>query len=135
MRHAPIVRVEKWRVRHGPMASTTEMGNYGAFMVSYGKDTLGVVVSASWTSDESPSGEAVPWEHVSVSLPHRTPTWEEMCFVKDLFFRDDEVVVQFHPRKKDYVNHHPYCLHLWRFIGGEFPLPDPILVGPKDDPN
>src|SRR5690349_6482303 len=28
------------------------------------------------------------WEHVSISIPSedRCPTWEEMCFVKDLFW-------------------------------------------------
>src|SRR5262245_31661771 len=52
------------------------------------------------------------WEHVSVSCVDRTPTWTEMCFVKDLFWRDDETVVQYHPRKQDYVNHHACCRHL-----------------------
>ena len=54
------------------------------------------------------------WDHVSVSLPHRTPTWEEMCFIKDLFFKDAEVAIQYHPAKAEYVNNHPHCLHLWR---------------------
>jgi hypothetical protein len=65
------------------------------------------------------------WEHVSVSLRNqkRCPTWEEMCAVKDLFFHPDEVVMQLHPAKSDYINNHPYCLHLWRPIGKEIPLP------------
>lgn len=29
------------------------------------------------------------WEHVSVSLRNRCPTWDEMCLVKDIFWRDD----------------------------------------------
>lgn len=68
------------------------------------------------------------WEHVSVSLKDRCPTWEEMCEVKELFFEDDETVVQYHPPKKDYVNIHPYCLHLWRYKAGEFPAPKPSSV-------
>lgn len=73
------------------------------------------------------------WEHVSISLESRTPTWEEMCLVKDLFWRDDEVVLQFHPAKSDYVNCHPYTLHLWRhkFKYDKIPLPPSGLVGPK----
>ncbi len=73
------------------------------------------------------------WEHVSVSIEHETkpPTWKVMCMVKDLFWDDDQVVVQFHPRKKDYVNHHPGCLHLWRCLDREFPTPEPIMVGPR----
>lgn len=63
------------------------------------------------------------WEHVSVSLKKRCPTWEEMCMVKDIFFRDDECVVEFHPPKKDYVDLMPYCLHMWKKIGEEYKLP------------
>ncbi|MGN1303754.1 MAG: hypothetical protein ACI4YB_01835 [Oscillospiraceae bacterium] len=63
------------------------------------------------------------WEHVSVSFPNRTPTWDEMCRVKDIFWNDDECVVQYHPPKSEYVNFHPYCLHLWRKIGEEYPMP------------
>lgn len=68
------------------------------------------------------------WEHVSVSYPRRCPTWDEMCKVKDLFFDKDETVVQFHPKKGEYVNLHPYCLHLWRKQGSEFELPAQRLV-------
>lgn len=52
------------------------------------------------------------WEHVSVSRTDRCPTWKEMCQVKDLFWDDTDCVVQYHPPKSDYVNNHPYCLHL-----------------------
>jgi hypothetical protein len=40
-------------------------------------------------------------------------------------------VVQFHPPKSQYVNCHPYCLHLWRNKNQEVILPPSILVGPK----
>lgn len=73
------------------------------------------------------------WEHVSVSTPDRCPTWEEMCIVKDLFWSEDELVVQFHPRKIDYVNCHPRTLHLWRPTRhkDKMPTPPTHLVGPK----
>ena len=54
------------------------------------------------------------WDHVSVSLKGRCPTWKEMCFIKDIFFEKDEVALQYHPAEKDYVNVHVHCLHLWR---------------------
>ena len=46
-------------------------------------------VIASWSGG---------WEHVSVSLPgqSRCPRWDEMCFIKDLFWAEDECVVQYH---------------------------------------
>lgn len=56
------------------------------------------------------------WEHVSVSPCNRKratpPTWAEMCEIKHMFFEDEEAVVQYHPPKSEYVNNHPYCLHL-----------------------
>ena len=68
------------------------------------------------------------WEHVSVSLPKRTPTWEEMCIIKNMFWDKDDTVVQYHPAESKYVNIHPHCLHMWRLIEISFPVPPLILV-------
>lgn len=54
------------------------------------------------------------WEHVSVSLLHRNPSWNEMCFIKDLFFEPEEMCLQSHPKKSEYVNMHAHCLHIWK---------------------
>lgn len=60
------------------------------------------------------------WEHVSIMKKSRKlPTWDEMCFIKDLFWREDENVVQIHPRKSEYVNFTD-ALHLWRPVGGDW---------------
>lgn len=64
-------------------------------------------------ADTFPDSNGV-WEHVSVALNQRNPNWEEMCFIKDLFWGEDEQCIQFHPRKKDYVNMHKHCLHIWK---------------------
>ena len=69
------------------------------------------------------------WEHVSVSMENRCPNWPEMCFAKNLFWDDDDIVLQFHPAKESYVNNHPFCLHMWRPTNQEIPVPDSILVG------
>lgn len=71
------------------------------------------------------------WDHVSVSLPNRCPWWSEMCLIKSLFFNDEEMVIQIHPKKSEYVNHHPYCLHMWRWQMEGQPMPPSNLVGPK----
>lgn len=71
------------------------------------------------------------WDHISASLPDRCPTWDEMCLLKDLFFSSYELVLQFHPPKSEYVNHHPYTLHLWRPQKADIPLPPSWMVGPK----
>ena len=76
-------------------------------------------------------GDEFNWEHVSVSLaqqPNKTPTWAEMCLVKDLFWNADECVVQFHVPSKDHVNIHNGCLHLWRNKLNGFPMPPAICV-------
>ena len=73
------------------------------------------------------------WEHVSV-CPYQkriTPSWDDMCKVKDIFFREDECVVQFHPPKSEYVNNMPNCLHLWRSLDEVMPMPPSIMVGVK----
>lgn len=54
------------------------------------------------------------WDHVSVSLPDRCPTWDDMEYVRKLFFKPDETVMQLHVPESDHINNHPYCLHLWR---------------------
>ena len=64
------------------------------------------------------------WEHVSVSYYgelKKTPSWAEMCAVKDVFWDKEEEVHQIHPKHSQYV--HGYgrkenILHLWRPVGG-----------------
>lgn len=71
------------------------------------------------------------WEHVSVSPESKRviPTWDDMCKVKEIFFNDDEAVIQIHPPKDKYVNNVPNCLHLWRCTYKEMILPPSCLVG------
>ena len=60
------------------------------------------------------------WEHVSISLlARRLPTWEEMCYIKDLFWDEEEEVIQLHPKKSEYVNY-VEALHLWRPCNGDW---------------
>lgn len=68
------------------------------------------------------------WDHLSVSLSNRCPTWDEMCIFKDMFFSEDEACVEYHPAKKDYVNIWPYCLHIWKPQNVELPKPPTIYV-------
>jgi len=108
---------------------------YGAFLVrrSLFEVVLDQVDGELRIIANDASRESAWWEHVSVSTPERCPTWAEMCFVKDLFWGEDELVVQFHPRKIDYVNCHPHTLHLWRPTRHKdrMPTPPTHLVGPK----
>jgi hypothetical protein len=91
-------------------------------------EKLRILVSDGNYADAGLAAEYA-WEHVSVSLPNRCPTWKEMDWVKDVFWRDDEVVMQLHVAKSDHINRHPYCLHLWRPITAAIPLPPKGAVG------
>jgi hypothetical protein len=71
------------------------------------------------------------WEHLSVSQRNKTPSWDIMCRIKNVFWGEDEVCVEYHPKKEDYVNLHPHSLHIWKEVGKEFPTPPSILVGFK----
>lgn len=95
------------------------------------KDGFSATVSMpNWTGSVICSIGA-GWEHVSVSpYKHRiTPSWDDMCKIKDMFFEDDEAVIQIHPPKADYINNMPNCLHLWRCTYKEMVLPPSVLVG------
>lgn len=89
------------------------------------------VVVSDGTEWESVGFPLPAFEHVSVSLTHRCPTWEEMAWVKSLWWKDTETVIQFHVPKSQHINCHPYCLHLWRPIGIEIPTPPTATVGPR----
>lgn len=115
------------RLIDGPFASRLEDGANGVFLVQ-GPCGQSLRIIAS-SGDHA---EAEGWEHVSVSTRRRPPNWQEMCFVKDLFWEDEECVIQYHPPRSEYVNNHPYCLHLWRNTFKSFPLPPSIMVGVKD---
>ncbi len=68
------------------------------------------------------------WDHISVSLPDRCPTWAEMDHVKRLFFKDDEVAIQLHLPPADHINIHPNVLHIWRPHDTVIPVPPKEFV-------
>ena len=118
-------KVEAGRIANGYFASPRGL-HYGACFI---QGPCGQELKIIFSAGDYP--ETKGWEHVSVSLKTRNPNWQEMCFVKDLFFEPEECVVQFHPPQSAYVNNHEYCLHLWRHATSEFPRPPSILVGVK----
>lgn len=114
--------LEKYRVQDGEWG-TAPGSDHGLFRLpSEDRKTWLLVMCAPMRND---------WQHVSVSTKHRTPTWEEMAEIKKLFWGEDVTVVQYHPKKSEYVNNHPYCLHLWRNTKAEHELPPSLLVGIK----
>lgn len=124
--------LEKFRHNKIPGLSRHRPGDhFGAFFVPMGKSLLRCIADDG--QDGAAVGNEAGWEHVSISVVDhkgvRTPTWPEMCFVKDLFWDEEETVVQYHPPKSEYVNQHPHALHLWRPLLATLPRPPSILVG------
>jgi hypothetical protein len=120
--HAP----EQYRQKKaGAWSSDETFGNNGAFLIppylARKRPALRIMVS-----------DGLGWEHVSVSTASRCPTWEEMCFVKDLFWDEEDCVMQLHPPRSEWVNNHPYCLHLWRPTEQEIPRPMNEMVGIRE---
>jgi hypothetical protein len=68
------------------------------------------------------------WLHVSFSRPDRLPSWEELKEVKQIFIGRERTAIQVIPRDSEYVNVHPYCLHLWTCLDSEV-VPDFAVSG------
>ncbi len=112
----------KLRIRGGHMGSTDAIGNNGIFEISLAHSQKFMTIAS----------DGLGWEHVSISRRDRCPTWQEMCQIKEMFWDDTDCVVQYHPAESEYVNQHPFCLHLWRQAGLQtMPMPPSILVGFK----
>lgn len=118
--------LEHGRITQGEYGTPNGGSPTGAFTIYNPRRTDVLRIIAN---DAKPK-DAEGWEHVSVSLEHRCPTWEEMVYVKNLFWHENETVVQFHPAKEFYVNHHPYALHMWRNTKQEAVLPPSFMIGP-----
>lgn len=111
---------EQYRTKH-PLDLPHDSGDpFGWFMIP------SPIKSSQWIAVQA-DGQT-EWEHVSASLRNRCPSWEEMCFLKSLFWEPDETVVQFHPPESEYVNVAKTCLHLWKYKN-EFPRPPKHYVG------
>ena len=113
---------EKFRVtkeRKPDIGTDKTAGNNGFFAFMFQGCQVRIIAS-----------DGMGWEHCSVSINRdRTPTWEVMKAVKDLFWGEEDTVIQYHPKKSEYVNSHPNVLHLWRPTDKEIELPDSTLVG------
>ncbi len=102
--------------------STPEIGFNGMFRFA-----------SKWGVIRCIASDGCGWKRVSVSIEsdRRPPKWDVMCYIKELFFEPEDWVVQFHPAKSEYVNHHPGCLHLWMPTNAQLPTPQSWMVGPK----
>lgn len=128
MRQIPNLQIEPYRRRHPTLGNSSPGENWGYFEIGRAAGRLRILASDGTEDYER------GWEHVSVSLEDRKPMWDEMALVKRLFWHEEETVVQFHPAESQYVNCHPFVLHLWRRRGVEVELPPTYLIAPEKSP-
>jgi hypothetical protein len=113
--------VERYRTQRPPHLISIPGDPYGAFLIPFKGVVLAVIANAA-------NPDSAWWDHASVSLKNRTPNWYEMDHIKDLFWREDETVMQLHVPKSQHRCIHPHCLHLWAPTREAIPLPPSELV-------
>lgn len=91
----------------------------GAFLIPY--PLTGVLLKVLASADAG-------WDHVSVSLSDRTPSWAEMSFIHRTFFKENEAAWEYHVPTDQHINIHPHVLHLWRKWYFKMPLPPRAFV-------
>ena len=62
------------------------------------------------------------WQHVSASA-EKMPSYQELCWVKQIFIGEDKTAIQVFPKASEHVNDHATCLHLWCCLEADV-LPD-----------
>ena len=75
----------------------------GALFVQFSDDEV-------WESHVWPPER---WRHVSIRREDRMPSYRELKAMRARFFPADAEVIQVFPPEEEFVNQHPYCLHLW----------------------
>jgi hypothetical protein len=141
--------LDKWRLSTGPGRSFPGEP-FGFFLVNADRAKIpGIIRNMQLivSCGIEPGGVSVKeipgqqdikvWEHVSATMyryltpnnkKYSTPTWDEMCVIKSLFWEPEDCVVQFHPPESNYVNEHKHVLHLWRPLEETMPMPPTIYV-------
>lgn len=123
--------LDKYRREHPTMGNSPDGALWGYFRLKRDDNILDII-----SSGEAHGDGIEAWEHVSVSVyrKRQTPTWSQMCQIKNLFWGKDETVIQFHPPESVYVSFHEFCLHLWK-PPYEILLPPIVALGPVTGSN
>ncbi len=111
-KHLPWTHDARRWSRESPRVVTID-GLVTAMEVFRRVDGLAVLLSL-----EPQHHPQVRWLHASASFVDRCPSWEDMSEVKESFFGAETYAVQLHPPRSQWVNAHPYTLHLWRNVLG-----------------
>ena len=63
------------------------------------------------------------WLHVSCAFADQLPSWTDLREVKTVFCGPKRLALSILPSEAEYVNIHPYVLHLWCPLDHD-PIPD-----------
>lgn len=63
------------------------------------------------------------WLHVSCAFADKLPSWADLREVKTVFCGPKRLALSIMPSEAEYVNIHPYVLHLWCPLDHD-PIPD-----------
>ena len=139
---ASLSHLDPYRVPHPFGGNSPRGATWGAFQIPHVDQWLRSQFRAYYNVLAS-DGEAHPdgspgseWDHVSVhvrktksgKLVNSTPTWEDMEYIRGLFFEDDETVMQLSVPRADHISHHDHVLHLWKPLKSAIPVPPKSLV-------
>lgn len=119
------VNLQRYRVDLPGYVKMPNESIQGAFLIPYG-DVPIVQLKVM-------SGCGEGWDHVSVSVQGRCATWDEMNWIRGLFFEPEETVIQIHAPASQYVNFHKHTLHLWRSWSQKVELPPQWMIAPLKD--
>ena len=79
---------------------------------TYRNKGMGLVVLFSLST----MNDGTYFVHCSLSRRSRLPSWQDVKVVKDAFLGEDVEAFHVLPKKEEYINLHPFCLHLWQPI-------------------
>lgn len=99
--------------------SEIEQQPYGVYRSRNG---LAVIISCCRYEDNK------NWIHLSISRKDKLPSWSEFVQVKEIFLGKESTAIQVIPPRSQWVNDHPFCLHLWQCLD-ETSIPDFRIEG------
>lgn len=115
----------QFRILDGPLASTNEAGENGAFVLVNKQDPDAALLIVTCVANQ--------WEKITVTKQRKRmlsgpkseePNEADLRTVKAVFFKPEETAVEFHPHSKSALFPIPFHRVLWRHKIRDFPLPE-----------
>lgn len=116
----PMIEIPDWfllLVQDRPLMFARTPQPWNPYVYEHINMPLSVICTGNVESDGK------RWLHVSCSRRNRLPSWEELRLVKDTFIGKDRKAISVLPCEGEYVNDHPFVLHLFSCLDGDG-LPD-----------